>query len=70
MKDHGVTATSGTAHHTITRETGDPRDEVPGTAFSVTQTDLAAADANEVDCKRITVRLGSGIDAFVYVLAL
>ena len=65
--DPGVIATSGTAHHTIVRETGDPLDQVPGMVFSITRTELAAADAYEVaDCKRVTVRLGSGIEAFVY----
>ena len=68
ITDPGVIATSGTAHHTIARETGDPLDEVPGIVFRITQAELAAADAYEVaDCKRVTVRLGSGIDAFVYV---
>lgn len=68
ITDPGVIATSGTAHHTIVRETGDPLDEVPGIVFRITPAELAAADAYEVaDCKRVTVRLGSGIDAFVYV---
>ena len=66
--DPGVIATSGTAHHTIVRETGDALDEVPGTAFRITQAELAAADAYEVaECKRVAVRLGSGLEAFVYV---
>lgn len=68
ITDPGVIATSGTAHHTIARETGDQIDEVPGIAFRITQSELAATDAYEVaDCKRVTVRLGSGLDAFVYV---
>ena len=67
ITDSGVIATSGTAHHTIARETGDQLDEVPGIVFRITQSELAAADAYEVaDCKRVTVRLGSGLDAFVY----
>jgi len=71
IADPGVIATSGTAHHTIVRETGDQLDEVPGTVFRITPAELAAADAYEVaDCKRVTVRLGSGIDAFVYVDAM
>ena len=68
ITDPGVIATSGSAHHTIVRETGDPRDEVPGIVFRITPAELAAADAYEVaECKRVTVRLGSGIEAFVYV---
>jgi gamma-glutamylcyclotransferase (GGCT)/AIG2-like uncharacterized protein YtfP len=68
ITDPSVIATSGTVHHTIVRETGDRLDEVPGVVFRITESELAAADAYEVaDCKRVTVRLGSGIDAFVYV---
>jgi len=70
ITDPGVIATSGTAHHTIVRETGDPLDAVPGIVFRITQAELAAADAYEVaDVTRVAVRLGSGIDAFVYVTA-
>ena len=67
ITDPGVIATSGSAHHTIARASGDPRDEVPGVVFRVTRAELAAADAYEVDCQRVTVRLRSGIDAFVYL---
>jgi gamma-glutamylcyclotransferase (GGCT)/AIG2-like uncharacterized protein YtfP len=68
ITDATVIATSGTAHHTIARPTGDPHDEVPGMVYRITQADLAAADAYEVaDCKRVAVRLKSGIEAFLYV---
>jgi hypothetical protein len=68
ITDPGVIATSGTEHHTITRKTGDPLDEVAGMVFKITSAELAAADAYEVaDCKRVVARLRSGIDAFVYV---
>lgn len=69
ITDPAVIATSGTAHHTTVRETGDPLHQVPGTLFRITPAELAAADAYEVDCKRTTVRLGSGIEAFIYVSA-
>jgi hypothetical protein len=70
ITDPSVIATSGSALHTIAGETGDPLDRVPGTAFRITAAELAAADAYEVaDCARVTVRLGSGIAAFVYVSA-
>ena len=70
ITDPDVIATSGTAHHNSVHETGDPHDKVPGTLFRITQAELAAADAYEVaDGKRVTVRLGSGLDAFVYVNA-
>ena len=68
ITDPEVIATSGTAQHTIVRESGNQLDKVPGIVFRITQPELAAADAYEVaDYKRVTVRLGSGIDAFVYV---
>ena len=68
ITDPGVIATSGTAHHTIVHETGDARDTVPGVVYKITGAELAAADAYEVaDCRRVAVRLGSGLDAFVYV---
>lgn len=68
ITDPGVIATSGSAEHTIARPTGNPRDEVPGLVFRITEADLAAADAYEVaDCRRVSVRLQSGIEAFVYV---
>lgn len=70
ITDPSVIATSGSSLHTIARETGDPLDRVPGTAFRITAAELAAADAYEVsDCTRVTARLGSGIAAFVYVSA-
>jgi gamma-glutamylcyclotransferase (GGCT)/AIG2-like uncharacterized protein YtfP len=66
--DPAVIAASGSAIHTMTRRTDNPRDEVPGVVFRVTPADLAAADAYEVaDVKRVTARLASGIEAFLYV---
>jgi gamma-glutamylcyclotransferase (GGCT)/AIG2-like uncharacterized protein YtfP len=68
ITDPGVIATSGTARHTIVHESGNPLDEVHGMVFRITQAELAAADAYEVaDCKRVSVRLRSEIEAFVYV---
>jgi hypothetical protein len=68
ITDPDVVATSGSALHTIARETGDPNDQVPGTALSLTEAELTAADAYEVaDVRRVTARLRSGLEAFVYV---
>ena len=68
LTDPGVITTSGTALHTIVRKTGAPLDEVPGIVLRITGADLAAADAYETaDYTRVTVRLGLGIEAFVYV---
>ncbi len=70
ISDPDVIAKSGTAHHTIARQTGDPHDQVPGIAFRMSRAELAAADAYEVaDCERVSVKLGSGIEAFVYIAA-
>jgi hypothetical protein len=70
ITDPAVIAISGSALHTIARKTADPRHEVPGMAFRITRAELAATDAYEVsECKRVAVRLGSGIDAFVYLEA-
>jgi len=70
IDDPEVVATSGLAVHTIARPSGDPGDLVPGIVFSVTPTELEAADRYEVDgIVRIRVRLASGAEAFVYVAA-
>jgi gamma-glutamylcyclotransferase (GGCT)/AIG2-like uncharacterized protein YtfP len=68
IEDPVVIATSGTNYHPIVQETGNPDDTVDGTVFEITEEDLAAADAYEVsDYMRIPVRLGSGLEAWVYV---
>ena len=47
---------------------GNPEDSVSGMVFQITAEELAAADAYEVsDYKRVSVRLASGLDAWVYV---
>jgi gamma-glutamylcyclotransferase (GGCT)/AIG2-like uncharacterized protein YtfP len=69
ITDPDVVATSGLKFHPIV-ETGNPADEVAGTLFSITEAELAAADAYEVsDYKRIEVVLKSGKSAWVYVKA-
>ena len=51
-------------------ETGDPADDIAGKVFAISEAELAAADAYEVDdYKRVLVRLASGRDAWVYVKA-
>lgn len=68
ITDPGVIAISGSTSHTMARATGNPLDELPGTVFRITAAELTAADAYEVaDVKRATVRLRSGIDAFIYI---
>lgn len=68
ITDPGVIRDSGTARHPIVRQSADPADTVPGTLFTVTTTELAAADTYEVDdYRRVAVRLGSGTIAWVYL---
>jgi hypothetical protein len=63
-----VIATSGKKFHTMARLSDNPADAVPGVVFRITPAELAAADTYEVsDYKRISVRLKSGMEAFVYV---
>ncbi|MGY0711282.1 gamma-glutamylcyclotransferase family protein [Azospirillum argentinense] len=70
ITDPEVIRTSGKRFHPVVTESGNPADEVPGTLFEITPAELAAADAYEVsDYKRVSVRLKSGVDAWVYVKA-
>lgn len=68
ITDPEVVRLSGKAVHQIARETGDPADRIPGVVFRLTEAELAATDAYEVDVyARVEVRLESGTRAFVYV---
>ena len=70
IEDPHVIATSGSAVHTIARPTGNPADRVQGLVFEITPAELEAADRYEAGpIRRISVRLVSGKDAFVYVAA-
>lgn len=68
--DPDVVVASGAKFHPMVVETGNPADEVQGTLFSITEAELAAADAYEVsDYKRVSAALKSGKRAWVYVKA-
>ena len=68
ITDPEVIAVSGSNVHTNLVLSDDPADEVPGTVFEITEADLAAADDYEVDgYERVSVRLRSGVEAFVYI---
>ncbi|MGH3956599.1 gamma-glutamylcyclotransferase family protein [Mycobacterium sp. D16R24] len=70
ITDPHVIATSGSDRHPILRPSADTSAEVPGTVFSITPEQLAAADEYEVDdYQRISVPLRSGTTAWVYVFA-
>jgi hypothetical protein len=68
ITDPDVLATSGSDRHPIVSHTGDPGDSVTGTVFTLSTSELAAADEYEVDdYRRVLARLGSGIECWVYV---
>ena len=68
IEDQDVVSTSGKTHHPIVKPTGNVEDRVPGTVFDVTDSELAHADAYEVDAyKRVSAKLASGKQAWVYV---
>jgi gamma-glutamylcyclotransferase (GGCT)/AIG2-like uncharacterized protein YtfP len=70
ITDPQVVATSGKTHHPIVEPSPNPADEVAGSVFEITARELAAADEYEVsDYKRVSVRLRSGVQAWVYVRA-
>lgn len=68
ITDPQVLATSGKSHHPIVRPSGDPDDEIPGTAFIISAEELQAADSYEVaDYRRVSTVLKSGALAWVYI---
>jgi len=68
IRDPKVVASSGKRYHPAATHTGDPADQVKGTALPVSTEDLAHSDAYEVaDYKRERVTLASGLAAWVYV---
>ncbi|GLY51099.1 gamma-glutamylcyclotransferase [Lentzea sp. NBRC 102530] len=68
ITDPAVVAVSGTDRHPIVRHTGEAADFVAGTVLEVTTAELAAADLYEVDdYRRALARLGSSVDAWVYL---
>ena len=64
-------ATAGATHHKNVKFTGRNEDRVSGTAFDVTDSELAAADVYEAKAhyRRIVVTLSSGKRSWVYVHA-
>jgi hypothetical protein len=68
ITDPEVVRLSGKPVHTIARHSGDPADRIAGVRFDLTDAELAATDAYEVDAYgRTEVELESGTRAFVYV---
>jgi gamma-glutamylcyclotransferase (GGCT)/AIG2-like uncharacterized protein YtfP len=70
ITDPHVIATSGSDRHPILKPATRAGAEVEGSVFEITEAELAAADAYEVDdYRRISVPLRSGDHAWVYVFA-
>ena len=68
IRDPAVVRLSGKAMHTIARFSGDPADRITGVCFRMSEDELAATDAYEVDAyARAEVTLESGTAAFAYV---
>lgn len=68
ITDPEVVRLSGKGVHRIARKTGDPADRIQGVVFGLTEAELAATDAYEVDVyARAEVRLESGTRSWVYV---
>jgi len=68
IEDRDVVATSGQTHHPILRYSGDPAHRVEGQVFCISPDELAQADRYEVAAyRRVSVRLVSGQQAWVYV---
>ena len=64
------TATSGMDVHRMLVPSDDPADQVHGVVFAITPEELQAADSYETaDYKRVSLRLLSGSEAWVYVSA-
>ena len=68
ITDAGLLPTSGGNQHPIVRKTGDAGEGVDGTVYALTTAELSLADACEVAVyRRESIRLASGLPAWVYV---
>ncbi|MEV7391970.1 pyridoxal 5'-phosphate synthase [Streptomyces sp. NPDC091215] len=68
ITDPAVIQASGTDRHPLVVPSSDPEDAVEGQVFAISDAELAAADAYEVDdYARVEVTLRSGTRAWVYL---
>lgn len=69
IRDQNVPALGSATHHRNIQFTGVASDVVKGTVFTVTEKELAEADAYEaiVDYQRVLAQLKSGMNAWVYL---
>ena len=67
IKDPEFVKTSGKSHHAIVKFNGRDESRVRGMVFEVTDTELAKSDEYEPEgYKRVSARLASGKEAWVY----
>lgn len=68
ITDPEVIRTSGQTHHPMATFSGIDSEQIAGMVFEVTQAELEQADNYETDpaYRRISTRLRSGIEAWVY----
>lgn len=71
IADPKIAALTGESHYTNVEPSSNPEDAVIGTAFEITEQELAAADRYEegAEYRRILVALRSGHQAWVYILS-
>jgi gamma-glutamylcyclotransferase (GGCT)/AIG2-like uncharacterized protein YtfP len=70
VDDPDVVRLSGKSDHPIAHYTGDAADRVAGVVYEISESELAATDAYEVEpYRRVAVDLDSGRKAFAYVLS-
>ena len=70
ITDARVLRESGKAFHPILRFSGNLGDEVAGTVFELTESELSRADDYEVDAyQRVSVSLKSGTECWIYAAA-
>ena len=69
IEDPEVATALGRTHHANATFTGRAASRVPGTVFEVTDAELLCADEYEApfDYRRVSARLASGREAWVYV---
>jgi gamma-glutamylcyclotransferase (GGCT)/AIG2-like uncharacterized protein YtfP len=66
--DPEVVKTSGKTHHPIVKRSARGESRVSGTVFEISDQELASADEYEVAAyKRVSAKLASGREAWVYV---
>jgi gamma-glutamylcyclotransferase (GGCT)/AIG2-like uncharacterized protein YtfP len=67
IEDPEFVATSGKSHHAIVKFTGNSESRVRGMVLEMTESELAQADQYEpAGYKRVSTRLASGKEAWVY----